>query len=365
MNSFSNDLRPDSTISQRRFVGSSAIVPAFIVWMALGIALSSVPSNGIANEIPFDVEFPIRARDSLDIGEEDSEDARQCLETLTWEPGEFDVTCEDSPDEACDVIVRFPSPVVTGNAKNDNVAVEWYFARDDDGNVIEAPAIVVVHESGSGMGVGRLIARSLSHHNFHAFMIQLPGYGKRRDRRGESGDAQLVNLTHQAVADVRRVRDAVEVLPMVDATHIGLQGTSLGGFVSATAAGLDGCYDSVHLMLAGGNLFDVIQNGKHDAAEFKRLFAEAGYTGDALRKLLLPVEPNRLAHRLDPNRTWLYTGKHDTVVPPENSNSFAKSASLPDTHHIRLNCDHYSGAIYLPFVLQNMEKRVRSLCEQE
>ena len=43
-----------------------------------------------------------------------------------------------------------------------------------------ARAVVVVHESGRGMTVGRVIARGLHSHGLHAFMLHLPGYGARR-----------------------------------------------------------------------------------------------------------------------------------------------------------------------------------------
>ncbi|MDA1166512.1 MAG: acetylxylan esterase, partial [Planctomycetota bacterium] len=102
-------------------------------------------------------------------------------------------------------------------------------------------------------------------------------------------------MMRQAVADVRRARDAVAVLPMVDKSRISLQGTSLGGFVSATSGALDDGYDNVFLMLAGGELYDLIQNGKKDAAKVRERLEKAGLSGEKLRELTLTIEPTRVA----------------------------------------------------------------------
>ena len=303
-----------------------------------------------------------QARDSLDTGEEASEDARQCLNGLCWEATEFVTTCEQSSRaDRGDVLIRFPSPLASGDARNDRVAMEWYVARDENKQPVEARAVVVVHESGSGMTVGRTFARGLKLQGLHAFLLQLPFYGERRTDGKRPDDANLVTVMRQAIADVRRARDAVAVLPLVDESHIALQGTSLGGLVSATAAGLDDGYDSVFLVLAGGELYDLIQNGKKDTAKVREKLAEAGLTGEKLRTLTWMIEPTRLAHRLDPTRTWLYSGSYDTVVPPRNALALAEAARLDNAHHIRMLANHYSGIIYLPVVLTDIHAQVVSL----
>jgi hypothetical protein len=70
------------------------------------------------------------------------------------------------------------------------------------------------------------------------------------------------------------------------------------------------------------------------------------------------VEPLRLAHRINPAEFWLYTGKFDDVVPRRCSLALAKAARLSIDHHIEIPADHYSGAIYLPQVVQQMKERM-------
>jgi dienelactone hydrolase len=297
------------------------------------------------------------ATDTLACGKESSDDARECLDNLSWTPAEFEVRLEAAEPGSGDFLVRFPSARPIGDATNDLASMEWFAARDKDGAIRQARAVVVVHESGRGMTVGRVIARGLHSHGLHAFMLHLPGYGARRVEGLATIDRALPAL-QQAIADVRRARDAVAALPAVDRSVVGVQGTSLGGFVTATVAGLDRGYDRVFILLAGGNLHEVVLSGAKDAAKTREKLAAAGVTEEQIKDLARQVEPLRLAHRIDPHRAWLYSGKYDDVVPPRCSLALAQAAGLVDGHHIELPVDHYSGVLYLPQVVQEMYDRM-------
>ncbi|BBO31616.1 alpha/beta hydrolase family protein [Lacipirellula parvula] len=307
-------------------------------------------------QIPLVAGAKFAAKDTLDCGEEANDDARECLEALRWTPGEFSVELQPAEPGCGDWLVRFPSARPIGNAINDRVAMEWFAARDEQGAVRKARAVVVVHESGKRMTVGRIIARGVNAQGLHAFLLQLPGYGARRDEKLSDVERGL-NSMQQAISDVRRARDAVAALPVVDDSTVAVQGTSLGGFVVSTVAGLDHGYERVFILLAGGDLQEVIFNGAKDAAKTRRKLAEAGVTDEQIKELARQVEPLRLAHRIDPAATWLYSGKYDDVVPPRCSAALAAAAKLPAGHHVEMDADHYSGFIHLP-------KVVRAICEQ-
>lgn len=298
--------------------------------------------------------FP--AKDTLNCSPEKDPDAAACLEKLRWKTGDFSVTCQTPKPDRGDWLIRFPSPAPLGDELNDLVAMEWYQARGADGQPIKAPAVVVVHESGRGMVAGRSIARGLCNSGFHAFLIHLPGYGERTSTI--TGDmTKAFPALRQAVDDVRRARDAVSVLPLVDASAgISVQGTSMGGFVVASVSGLDRGYDRYFILLAGGNIADVILNGKADAAKMHARLEEAGVTDEQLRQVTSVIEPLRLAHRVDPARTWLFSGKFDEVVPPASSAAFAKAAGLGLEHHYILPVGHYSAALLLPILLPRMSE---------
>ncbi len=298
------------------------------------------------------------ARDTIDIGEEADADARECLEDLSWEPTEFSVQCEAASTWRFDSLVRFPSAVDTSDAVNDRVALEWHMARNSQGDIVRAPAVLVVHESGSKMPVGKSLAFLLSRHGIHAFMIHLPGYGERRSEARSKSAASLIRLTRQSIIDVRRARDVIAAMPMVDTESISIQGTSLGGFIGSTAACLDDAYDGVFLMLCGGDLYNVLQTGKRDAEKMRRQMADEGLQGEELKTLLYSIEPTRIAHRLDPKRTWLFSGRYDDVVPLANAKLLAQAAKLTSEHHVLYDADHYSGVIRIPEMVKRMQDEI-------
>lgn len=321
------------------------------VLLACIVTITSASSVLPADEAPLWESPPLAARDTLSIDGEPSPDARECLRGLAWEPGEFEVSFQQ-PAGSEDALVRFASPVETGEARNDLVALEWYRARQE-GNSADAPAVVVVHESGRGMTVGRLLAKAFAQQGIHSFLLQLPGYGQRR-REVEGARSNILVLMRQGIADVRRAYDAVAVLPGVDPQRIALQGTSLGAIVSATAGSLDGCYESVFLLMGGGELYEMIKTGQRDTANVRRKLEEMGVTDEQLRQMAWVIEPTRIADRLNAERTWLYSGTKDTVVPPRHAQVLAEAAGLDAKHHIQLNADHYSGTIYLPIIITHI-----------
>lgn len=323
-----------------------------LLWIFPAIAVAQV-----AAPAALELGAKFSARDSLDCGVEEGADAQECLAALAWTPGDFDVRLEAAEPGCGDWLVRFPSARPIGNELNDLAAMEWFAARDADGAIRQARAIVVVHESGRRMTVGRIVARGLSGLGLHAFLLQLPGYGARRDQKLSDLERGL-NSMQQAIADVRRARDAVAALPLVDDSVVGVQGTSLGGFVTATVAGLDRGYDRAFILLAGGDLQEVVLNGAKDAAKVRRKLAEAGVTEEQIKEIAREVEPLRLAHRINPATTWLYSGKFDDVVPPRCSLALANAAKLPTGHHVELDADHYSGIIYLPSLLKQMAQQM-------
>lgn len=302
-----------------------------------------------------------RASDTIQLENDAIPDATECLRGLIWNSSDFTVWLDEGQsNQKSERTVRFPSPMPQGEATNDLVAMEWYVAFDDHGRPVTAPAMVVVHESGSGMTVGRMVAKGLRAHGLHTFMLQMPGYGMRKGPNAGNVEHLLPSMK-QAIADVRRARDAVAALPLVDANAIGLQGTSLGGFVTATVSGLDHAFDRAFVLLAGGDLNRVIFDGAKDAANVRKRLEEAGVTKEMIMENTRQIEPLRLAHRIRPETTWLYSGKLDDVVPPECSHALAKAANLPEGHHVEMPVDHYSGVLLMPKVLLDIANIMKSV----
>jgi dienelactone hydrolase len=321
-----------------------------------GAVENGAVEKGAADSNPLElpqVGLTFIAKDSLVCDVDPRDDAQQCLEGLRWTPGEFRVEVAAAEGSTCDRTLFFPSPLPAGNAKHDRAAIEWYAAKDAAGRLLSAPAVVVVHESGRGMPVGRIIARGLRDHGLHAFMVQLPGYGHRRTELADKTE-RILDWLRQGIADVRRARDVAAAVPGVNTTRIGVQGTSLGGFVTSTVAGLDPGFDRVFILLAGGQLDQVVIKGKRDAAQIRERLEALGVREEQIADLARPIEPLRLAHRIRPEQMWLYNGMFDDVVPRSCSYALVNAAKLPKEHHVELPANHYTGIIFLPMVLQQI-----------
>ncbi len=133
--------------------------------------------------------------------------------------------------------------------------------------------------------------------------------------------------------------------------------------MTATVAGLDHGYDRTFILLAGGNLHQVIEQGSRDSASLREKLKAAGIEGEKLRQLTRVIEPLRLAHRYDPRTTWLYSGEYDNVVPPACSQALADAAHLPNSHHIVLPVDHYSGIVLLPKILLQIQQAMLAVSD--
>lgn len=325
-----------------------------VLSLSLPLSLSASAEEPILLKLP-EAGTLFSAHDTLKLDQDANEDANDCLNGLRWKPAEFQVTCEPAEVDRGDLRIRFPSAMPSGDPINDNVSLEWYAAKDSTGKPMRTRCVIVVHESGRGMTVGRIFARGLAAQGLHTFMVQMPGYGARQSEHTGKPEMIMTSMK-QAVADARRARDAAISLPLVDDSRVGIQGTSLGGFITSTTAGMDNGFDRVFILLAGGNLHDVVINGAKDAAKVRDRLKSIGVDSDTIRELARPVEPLRLAHRLDPQTTWLYSGKYDDVVPPACSFALAEAAGLPAGHHIEMPADHYSGIVFLPSVMVEIRK---------
>jgi dienelactone hydrolase len=274
---------------------------------------------------------------------------------LTWRPTTFTARVTDARrGNGPDRLIRFPSPRPADVAAWDTVYMRWFIARGPDGRPIDddAPAVLIMHSLHPDLVIGSMVARGLAAQGVHALVLEMPGFGHRS--LGGFGHPGLVGVrqSRQALADARRARDVVAALPGVDPRRIGLQGSSLGGFVATATAAMDPRYEAVVLFMTGGDGMDVLTNGQKDAYLLNDALQRAGIHGPQLRRLIEPIEPLGVAHLLDPQRTWLIYGTDDTVIPPRNALLLAEAAELDDEHVIATPYNHYTAWLAMPAMIQ-------------
>ena len=270
------------------------------------------------------------------------------LEDLHWSPAKFDAVCRPDAAGRADAIVEFPSPFAGCGIGSDIATMSWYAARDRSGSLTTGPAMVVLDIIHAGNLVAGYVARQFAKNGIHGFVVDLPHSRSRRGDR-EKDCATLFRGTRQAIADARRARDVVAALPHVDG-RIGIQGTSFGGFVATMASALDGAFDLSCLALCGGDMEKIINDGRGEASKLRQKLHVAGLRDPAaIHDLLWQIEPMRLAHRLDPQRTWLWSARRDQVVPATCSRALASAIGLSARHHQQLSGCHYTCALAAPW----------------
>jgi hypothetical protein len=282
---------------------------------------------------------------------------REVLANLIWEPATF--TAEATADCDADLGIRFPSPKPQGIPDWDTAMLDWHFARDKSGQVQSAPAVIVLDILQGGNLVSGYIARTLAANGLHAFILHLPQNGRRMTPGKKHDWNYFLPSLLQGASDARRARDVVAALPMVKG-GVSLQGTSLGGFIATMAASIDNGFASVILALTGGDVFGVLTKGKMDAARVRQRLREAGYTDDKLREWLWQIEPLRIAHRLEAKKTWLFSARHDQVVPKAHGQQLAQAIGLDWSHHRQLAGCHYTCAINARRFLQEMTRAIKT-----
>ncbi len=318
--------------------------------LAVGLLVACVHSahaGGVA-------EATFAATDSPKARVDDDPKVQAILDAVSWDAGGFEVRCTATPGLGYDALVRFDSPMPTGKRQVDRVVLVWYAARGEDGEAMEAPAVLMVHSLHPQMIVADHLAKTFAMRGLHTFVLQLPGYGHRWG--GQGSDPGVTALVHgrQAVADCLRARDVIAALPNIKPGPIALQGTSLGGFVAATAGGIEQAFDPVVLLISGGDCYNALMNGQHDAMFLRQALNRRGYRGEALGDLLEPVEPLRVAHRLNPERTWMISARDDVTIPRASSDALAQAVGLDDDHRMWLGTNHYTTLLLLPAAAQHM-----------
>lgn len=221
--------------------------------------------------------------------------------------------------------LQFPSPVKTSFPQNNTVHGE-YFRCHGTG---KRPAVVVLHILDGRFLVARLVCTTLANAGIDALMIKLPFYGERRppDIKAPMKDPKLFQLLiRQGVADTRRAAALMAHLDRTPDQRIGVCGVSLGGFVAALTAGVDGHFHRAAFILAGGGLYDVITSGSRETRTLNQNFAQAGIVADKLKTYLAPIDPVTFAARIKNCDAILLNVTGDEVVPAASAKALAKAA---------------------------------------
>jgi dienelactone hydrolase len=241
--------------------------------------------------------------------------------------------------------VTFPSPVVTADVNNNTVHCE-FFCPTKPG---PKPAVVVLHILGGDFDLSRLFARALASRGVSALFLIMPYYGPRQQpgspARMISADprATVQGMT-QAVLDIRQAAAWLGAQDDVDREAMGVMGISLGGITAALAAGIEPRFQKACLILAGGDIGQVVWESAEMAAVRKSWTASGG-TRESLCELLKVVDPVTYASKIKGREVLMLNASRDEVVPRACTEALWRSLGQPTI--VWWNAGHYSAARYM------------------
>lgn len=244
----------------------------------------------------------------------------------------------------------FPSPFKSPFPENNVVPAELYLPKERSGKL--RAAIVLDILQGNGI-VARGLSRGLASGGVAALYVPMAYYGARRpkDRAHErfidSDPKRVADPARQTVMDIRRARAILSQRPEIDPDHIGITGVSLGGIIASLAAGVDGTFDRVCPILAGGDVASLTFHTRETRVAKERLVAR-GVDLPKLEELLAPVEPTHFASRLDPSRCLMINARNDEVIPRESTDLLWKAIGKPTI--LWVPAGHYSAGLFLPTI---------------
>jgi dienelactone hydrolase len=188
---------------------------------------------------------------------------------------------------------------------------------------------VVLHILDGRFIVARMVCMSLANAGLDALLVKLPFYGPRRPPNvgSPAKDPERFRLlVFQGIADTRRAAALLAGLATTEPGGVGLCGVSLGGFVAALTAGIDGNFERAAFVLAGGELDRVMTTGARETRRLQARFAELGLEGEGLRAWLRPMDPCTFAPRLRSCDVLMVNVAGDEVVPAASARALARDA---------------------------------------
>jgi dienelactone hydrolase len=256
--------------------------------------------------------------------------------------------------------VTYPSPVVTPVVANNTVPADYYLpdgiAPDGPGR----PAVIVIHILNGNYELERMLCSSLAARGIPAVMFKLPYYGERGLPGGRKeltrNPALFVEALPQGIQDARRLVDLLASRPEVDPRRIGVAGISLGGLVSATAAGMDPRLARTALILAGGDLWGIIHHCREarDLSQF--IDRQPPEQKARIQKAIAEVDPLRYAaglrDRALAGKVLMVNATEDNVIPRPSTDKLAAALGIADKVVWLEGLGHYTAIAALPQTLR-------------
>jgi len=211
---------------------------------------------------------------------------------------------------------RLPSPWSSGCAENDHVHLDIWLGPKG----WKSPVMFLLHGLMSVSDVGyRMWARTLNRLGWTAVFFHLPYHYGRRPAGAWSGE---MAISSNLIRSAEGIRQAVVELRLVSqllrergAPHIGLWGTSYGGWVASLLAALEPGISTVWLLEPIVDADEVIWTSPASRT-IRRQLKSRGISRELVLSHLPLVCPSYHVPLVAPERILLLAGVFDRVAPP-------------------------------------------------
>jgi dienelactone hydrolase len=276
------------------------------------------------------------------------------LRPYDLQPQTFEYTLQLIAEEERFRLYRlvFPSPLNTPWPENNRVPAEFYVPRDA-GASAKVPAAVILDIMDGSAILPRMMARAAAQQGVAALYLPMPCYNDRKPPNDEhkrvlrEDPRRAADGFRQTVMDVRRAKAILASRPEVDANQVGITGISLGGIMTALAAGVDGEFARVVPILAGGDVAAITFHA-HESRKLRAAMVEKGMDQAAAAEAFLAVEPLNFASRVAADRCLMINAADDEVIPKATTQALNDALGRPQL--VWLPAGHYTALTYFPLM---------------
>ncbi|MBN1395186.1 MAG: prolyl oligopeptidase family serine peptidase [Pirellulales bacterium] len=256
--------------------------------------------------------------------------------------------------------IVYPSPVKTALEQNNTVPAVYYLPKQLDPND-KYPAVICLHILDGNEPLTDLVCSVLAKRGIPAISFKLPYYGSRGlPGKGPNALAKdpkmFLGAIKQSGEDVRRCVDLLASREEINPERIGITGISLGGIISATAAGAEPRLHRAGLMLAGGDLQRIIHHARETRSLSRMITGLAPEDRAEVDKMLALVDPLHFApalrERAKAGRVLMLNAAEDEVVPRQCTEKLAEALGIADRVVWFEGLGHYTAMAELPRALK-------------
>jgi dienelactone hydrolase len=280
----------------------------------------------------------------------------------TYNGHPFDYRIQLSAERAQFRVYRlsYPSPTVSPVVQNNTVPADYYVPKHIRPGGSHYPAVICLHILDGNEPLTELVCSVLASRGVPAISFKLPYYGSRGLPQGPevlADDPKMfISAIVQAGEDIRRTFDLLASRPEINPERIGITGISLGGIIAATAAGAEPRLCRAGLILAGGDLLEIIHHARETRSLSTMIRRLPPQERADVEAKLEAVDPLRFApalrERAQNGRVLMINAAEDEVIPRPCTEKLAQALGLQDHITWLEGLGHYTAMAELPRALR-------------